>query len=108
MTHAEYLYLLGLADITRQAAERARAEGETFHPIRPFFQLASGLEATAWSDGKEMGLRLRHPFNDAERWAPLVALAFHAFFPKGFERSDPVTEGAWMTHQGTTQCSTSS
>lgn len=101
MTHAEYLYLLGVADITRRASEQAEREGETFHPSAPYSTLTSGLGAAAWFERGKLVLRLRHPTSDPGRWLPVVALAFHAFFPSGCDLSQPVQEGAWTLHQGT-------
>lgn len=108
MTHAEYAYLLSLVDITRRAAEKAKEEGERFHHVGPFSTLSSGLQAKAWAEDGRMVLQLRHPTGDAERWSNAVALAFHAFFPGGFERSDPTRNAGWITHEGKTPCCTSS
>lgn len=100
MTHAEYLYLLGVADITRRASEQAEREGETFHPSAPYSTLASGLGAAAWFERGKLVLRLRHPATDPGRWEPKVALAFHSFFPSGCDRSQAVREAGWTIHQG--------
>jgi hypothetical protein len=105
VTHAEYSYLWGLVELTRLASEKARKEGEVFHPSLPYSQLHSGLKAIAWFAADRVTLRLRHPIHEEQRWASPVALAFHAFFPTGCVRADPVTKGGWTTHEGSTACS---
>jgi hypothetical protein len=90
--HAEYLYLMGRAELTRDAAARAHAEGEVFHSVLPYVPLSNGLEATAWFSQGSRYLKLRHPPSLIEE--ERVAATFQIFFDGAYTRLPDVTLGA--------------
>lgn len=98
MDHSEFLYLRGKAEQTRRASQIAQEEGEEFHPIITYTPLSAGLQAASWFSKGALHLRVRHPVDQLNPRG--VDALFEAYFEKGATRSEPVSDAAWITYEG--------